>query len=129
MPLIAAVGASFSCYGADDIQLGWVDGIFVPTPLASNPHGIVQAGVHSLLADAAINFALNASLRGKERTRATLDLKTETMRPAMTGQEYTLRGKVVRLARIVAFGEATICDDSGKLISRSTGTFILKREE
>jgi uncharacterized protein (TIGR00369 family) len=129
MELIGAVGASFDAYGVDGEDLGWVDGTFAPAPLAGNPHGIVQAGVHALLLDAAMNFAINASLAGRDRTRATLELKTETMRPAMVGTTYHLRGEVVRLARQVAYGEATVRDADNQLISRSTGTFLLHRDQ
>jgi uncharacterized protein (TIGR00369 family) len=129
MELIGRVGASFDSYGVDGEDLGWVDGTFTPEPLAGNPHGVVQAGVHALLLDAAMNFAINASLAGRDRTRATLELKTETMRPATVAETYRLRGEVVRLARQVAYGEATVRDADDQLISRSTGTFLLFRDE
>ena len=86
----------------DGEDLGWVGGTFVPAAPACNPHGIVQAGVHGLLLDAAMNFAINAALPGKARTRATLEMKVETMRPAQLAEAYRLRGEVVRLARQVA---------------------------
>lgn len=129
MPIIAAVGASFDAYGVDGEDLGWVEGRFDPEELACNPHGVVQAGVHSLLLDASMNFAINAALEGRDRTRATLELKTETMRPAVRGSRYRLRGEVVRLARQVAYAEGTVRDEQGRLVSRATGTFLLHRED
>lgn len=129
MPLIALLGASFEVYGVDGEDLGWVTGSFVPVELACNPHGIVQAGVHSLLLDASINFAINAALAGRHRTRATLELKTETMRPAHLGDTYRLRGEVVRMARQVAYGEGTLRDAEGELVSRATATFLLHRPD
>jgi acyl-coenzyme A thioesterase PaaI-like protein len=51
------------------------------------------------------------------------------MRPAMVAETYRLRGEVVRLARQVAYGEATVRDADDQLISRSTGTFLLYRDE
>jgi uncharacterized protein (TIGR00369 family) len=127
MPLIAALGASLDAYGVDGEDLGWVEGRFSPEPLACNPHGVVQAGVHSVLFDAAMNFAVNAALPPGERTRGTLELKTETMRPARGGVRYSLRGEVTRLARQVAFAEAVLRDAEGRLVSRATGTFLLER--
>ena len=62
MELIGTVGGSFDDYGVDGEDLGWVSGSFVPAPVACNPHGVVQAGVHGLLLDAAMNFAINAAL-------------------------------------------------------------------
>ena len=128
MELIGTVGGTFSDYGVDGEDLGWVTGSFVPTPAACNPHGVVQAGVHGLLLDAAMNFAINAALPGRDRTRATLEMKVETMRPALAGETYRLRGEVVRLARQVAYSEATVIDGDDRLVSRSTGTFLLHRQ-
>ena len=74
-----------------------------------------------------MNFAINAAMRGKERTKATLELKTETMRPALLGESYVFRGDVVRMTRQVAFGEGVIRDAEGTMISRATATFMLHR--
>ncbi len=128
MPVIAAVGGSLDAYGVDGEDLGWVEGSFTPAELACNPHGVVQAGVHTVLLDACMNFAINAALSGRDRTQATLELKTETMRPARRGEGYLLRGEVVRLARQVAYAEGTVRGGSGELVSRATGTFLLHRE-
>ena len=129
MPIIDLVGAAFTGYGVDGEDLGWVNGSFSPTDLACNPHGVTQAGIHSLLLDACMNFAINAALPGGARTRGTLEMKTECMRPALKGNEFVLRGEVVRLAKQVAYGEATMRDAEGTLISRATGTFLLHRPE
>jgi uncharacterized protein (TIGR00369 family) len=129
MPIIAAIGGSFDSYGVDGEDLGWVEGRFDPDTLACNPHGIVQAGVHSVLLDAAINFAINAALRGRDRTKATLELKIETMRAALKGEHYEIRGDVVRMARQVAYGEGIVRDVEGQIVSRATATFLLHRAE
>jgi uncharacterized protein (TIGR00369 family) len=128
MELIGIVGASFDDYGVDGEDLGWVSGAFVPDRRACNPHGVVQAGVHGLLLDAAMNFAINAAMPGRDRTRATLEMKVEIMRPALVGEQYRFRGEVVRMARQVAFAEATVTDGDDRMVSRSTGTFLLHRE-
>ena len=113
----------------DGEDLGWVVGTFTPEELACNPHGTTQAGIHSLLLDACMNFAINAALPGRDRTRGTLEMKTETMRPALRGSSYALRGEVVRMAKQVAYGEAAMRDHEGALVSRATGTFLLHRDE
>ena len=56
-------------------------------------------------------------------------MKTETMRPALRGTHYVVRGEVVRMAKQVAYGEATMRDEQGLLVSRATGTFLLHRDE
>jgi uncharacterized protein (TIGR00369 family) len=129
MAIIAVLGAELTSYGVDGEDLGWVEGSFSPTALAANPHGMVQAGVHAVLHDAAMNFAINAALTGRDRTAATIEFSTELLRPASTGSRYALRGEVVRLARQVAHAEATLSDENGALVSRASGTFLVHREE
>lgn len=129
MALIGEVGGSLERYGVEGEDLGWVSGIFAPTARACNPHGAVQAGVHALLLDASMNFAINAALSGRDRTQATIELTTELLRPATLGSTYRLRGDVVRLTRHIAYGEATVTSDDGKLISRATGTFLVQRDD
>jgi len=128
MAIIGAVGGAFDAYGVDGEDLGWVSGTFAPLDLACNPHGSVQAGVHSVLLDAAMNFAVNAALRGKDRTSVTIEMTTELMRPALRGENYSVRGEVVRLTRQIAFAEAALRSADGKLVSRATGTFLVHRE-
>jgi uncharacterized protein (TIGR00369 family) len=131
MSIIGGIGASIDAYGVVDDSYrdhGWAEGRWDPTMLASNPHGIVQAGVHAVIHDALMNFAINSACSGKDRTRATLEMKTETMKVAQVGESFTLRGDVVRMAKQVAYAEARVTDASGELVSRATGTFLLHRE-
>jgi uncharacterized protein (TIGR00369 family) len=130
MPIISAIGASIDSFGIDgDEALGWSAGHWTPTPLACNPHGVVQAGVHSVVLDAVMNFAVNTGLDGKDRSRATLEMKAETMRVAQAGDKLVVRGDVIRLAKQVAYAEGAVRDERGRLVSRSTGTFLLHRED
>jgi len=131
MPVIEAIGASFDGYGSDDPSGdgAWAEADWVPTALACNPHGIVQAGVHSVMLDAAMNFAINTGLEGRDRTRATLEMKTETMRVANAGDHLRVRGWVMRMAKQVAYAEATVTDAGDRLVSRATGTFLLHRAD
>ncbi|HEV8064392.1 MAG TPA: PaaI family thioesterase, partial [Acidimicrobiales bacterium] len=111
----------------DDDQAGWATAVWIPEPLACNPHGGVQAGVQAVVLDAAMNFAVNAGLSGRDRTKATIEMKSELMRPASAGESLAVRGAVVREARQVAFAEARIENVAGELVSRATGTFLLHR--
>ncbi|MGC8510438.1 MAG: PaaI family thioesterase [Acidimicrobiales bacterium] len=129
MALVGALGASLQRYGVDGEDLGWVEGEFSPTALACNPHGLVQAGVHATVLDAAMNFAINAALGAGERAEATLEIGTELLRAAHQGTSYALRGDVVRLTRRIAFAEARVVDGEGRPISRATATFLVRRAE
>lgn len=129
MEIIELIGANFQLYGVEEDDAGWVEGTWNPAPIACNPHGTVQAGVHSVLLDAAMNFAANAALEGHDRTKATLEMKTELLRPATSGKIYHFRGDVIRMAKQVAFTQAVVVDDSERPVSRSTGTFLLHRDD
>jgi len=128
MEIIGLVGANFTDYGVDVEDLGWVQASWTPTRLACNPHGTAQAGVHSLILDASMNFAINAAMPGRDRTRGTLEMKTETMRPAAIDVAFEVRGEVVRMAKQVAYAEAVVRDSEGRIVSRATGTFLLHRD-
>ena len=126
MPLIEQLGASFDAYGD-----GWVTATWTPSQLAGNTRGIVQAGVIAVLLDAAMNFALNAGLDGGDRSKATLEMKTETMRASQVGDTLHVRGEVVRLSRSFAWTEGWVRQGSaeGEIAARSTGTFAVHRAD
>jgi uncharacterized protein (TIGR00369 family) len=127
VPILVAIGVSFDDYGVeDDDKAGWATATFEPKTVACDPKGTVQAGVHAIVLDAAMSFAVNAGLSGKDRSGVALELKTETMRPATCGERLSVRGAVMRKAKQVAFAEARIEDEKGRLVSRSTGTFLIQ---
>jgi uncharacterized protein (TIGR00369 family) len=123
MPIIAALGGSIESYGE-----GWAQAAWSPEPLACNPAGIVQAGVHSVLLDAVMNFAMLATLDKGDRG-ATLEMKVSTMRPAKAGDALVVRGEVVRLAKTIAYTEGWVRDNQGDTVSHATGTFVVRRAE
>jgi uncharacterized protein (TIGR00369 family) len=124
MPVIDAVGARFTEYGE-----GWAAAVWVPTDMACNPAGGVQAGVYAVLLDAAMNFAINASLEGKDRTRGTLEMKTDCLKGASKGDALTVRGQVSRMTKLIAFTDGQVLNAAGDLIARATGTFMVHRAD
>jgi uncharacterized protein (TIGR00369 family) len=124
MPVIGAVGGNFTEYGEGFAVAEWV-----PTDMACNPAGGVQAGVYAVMLDAAMNFAANASLDGKDRTRGTLEMKTDCLKGAQKGDALRVRGEVTRMTKVIAFTAAEVRNENGELISRSTGTFMIHRGE
>jgi uncharacterized protein (TIGR00369 family) len=123
MRLLGELGLAFDDYGD-----GWATAKWTPTELACNPGGTVHGGVYGVVHDAAMNFATNAALESGDRA-ATLELKYSTMRPAQAGDALSVRGEVVRIARQVAYLETVVRDAEGALVSKGTGTFILRRKE
>lgn len=120
MPLIADLGGAFTAYGA-----GWAEATWEPAPAGCNPGGTVQAGVYSVMLDAAMSFALSAALDPGEYG-TTLELKVSTMRAARAGDHLTVRGEVLRLGGRVAYLQAFVRagDDA---VAHATGTFLVAR--
>jgi uncharacterized protein (TIGR00369 family) len=123
MALLGELGVSFDAYGD-----GWATAAWTPTELACNPAGAVHGGVYGVVHDAAMNFATNAALESGDRA-ATLEIKYSMMRSARAGDELSVQGEVVRLARQVAYLETAIRDGEGEPVSKGTGTFLVRRKE
>lgn len=128
MELLGTLGLSFDDYGVeDDDRAGWASATWEPPGIACNPRGVVYGGAYAMALDAAMNFAVNAGLVGRDRTKATIELKTELMRPASAGDRLSVRGAVMRETTQIAFAEARVEDSAGRLVSRATGTYLLHR--
>ena len=124
MPLITRLGAALTAYGE-----GWVEGTWDPTPECSNPLGTVQAGVQTVLLDAAMNFALLTALARGDRV-ATLEMKTSNLRAAPGGEPLAVRGEVIRVGRRVGFAQAWLrTAGDGTDVTHATGTWIVNRRE
>jgi uncharacterized protein (TIGR00369 family) len=123
MPLLAQLGVGFDAYGE-----GWVTATWVPTKLACNPLGQVHGGVYGVIHDAAMNFATNSGLESGDRA-ATLDLTYQMMRGAEAAQSLTVRGEIVRMTKQVAYVESVVHNAEGELVSRGTGTFLVRRKQ
>ncbi len=122
MPLLAQLGVSFEEYGE-----GWVRATWTPTASACNPLGGVHGGVFGVIHDAAMNFATNSALESGDRA-ATLEISYQTIRPAAEGNALAVRGEVVRVAKQIAYVEASVRDADDALVSSATATFLLRRK-
>jgi acyl-coenzyme A thioesterase PaaI-like protein len=76
-----------------------------------------------------MNFAINASLDGKDRTKATLEMKTDCMKGAVLGDALTVSGKLDRMTKLIAFSSAEIRNEKDEVICRSSGTFMIHRAD
>lgn len=123
MRLLSELGISMTAYGD-----GWAEGNWSPTDLCCNPQGYVQTGTFTVAVDAAMNFAVLASME-KGETTATLEIKTANLRAAKLGDKLMFRGDVERLTRQIAFTSCKVADGQGNLIAHATGTFILRRQK
>lgn len=122
MPLLAELGVSFTGYAPNESTATWT-----VRATCLNPAGIVQAGVHAVVLDAAMYFALVASLESGEYG-STLEMSTQTLEPARGEDQLTVQGQVTRVARTVAFCWAEVRRGEQR-ISTAHATFAVRRRE
>jgi uncharacterized protein (TIGR00369 family) len=86
----------------------------------------VHGGVYSALVDMAVGGALStlhdSSAGGVGQT--TLDLNVSFL-AAGTGDEIFAEGRILRRGRTIAFGEATITDESGTALAVGRATYMI----
>ncbi len=125
--LFTALGGSFHRAGVDGEDLGWVEGSFTPTALASGRDNLVPAGVLAVVLDAACVVAVECADLAATVPGAITTMAIELDRSARTGNSYVLRGEVVGLTRRAGAVEATLVGSDGALVARATGTVTRRR--
>lgn len=90
-----------------------------------NPLGAVHGGYAATLLDSACGIAAHSTL-GPNRSHTTLELKVSYLR-GLSEDSGTVRatGRVVSAGRRVAFAEAELHDDTGRLCATATSTLLL----
>lgn len=88
-----------------------------------NPAGFIQGGILAAMMDDAMGPCLVVHLNGR-KFPSTIDLHTHYLRPVPVG-EVTVRARVTKAGKSVAFLEAELFDSAGKLAARSTASAAL----
>lgn len=101
--------------------------VFTGTPgeHAYNPIGMVHGGYAATLLDSACGCAVHSRLNAKQ-SYTTLELKVAYHKTilASTGA-LRAEGRIVSMGRRVAFAEARLVDDSGRLYASATSTLLV----
>ena len=101
--------------------------VFAATPgfHAYNPIGAVHGGYAATLLDSACGCAVHSALNS-EQAYTTLELKIAYHRAlsATTGP-VRAEGKVVTIGKRVAFAEARMTDEAGRLYASATSTLLV----
>lgn len=88
--------------------------------------GHVHGGVIATLIDASIGCAIRSLLKDEEIS-ATIELKTNYIRPAITGKLIG-KAEIVQRGKTIAVGESKVFNDEGKLIAMGVATFMIKEK-
>jgi len=82
--------------------------------------GVVQGGVITQIADAAMGMAL-ATLQEDGMWNTTIELKINFLRPVVDGRLNAV-GRVVEMRQTLLFAEADVMDEQGRLVARASST-------
>jgi uncharacterized protein (TIGR00369 family) len=98
----------------------------------TNPHGVMHGGVITTLMDEALGGVI-ASVRGMDAMwkapHATVDMNVSFLSNARAGDEITVEGRVLKIGRSVAFGEAEARRRRDQaLIAKGRFTFVIIRK-
>ncbi len=106
---------------------GYVQMSLVLEPHHTNPNGVMHGGVITTMMDSALGAAIGA-LRGQEASRsphATVEMNASFLSGARPGDRIVVEGRVLRLGKRVAFGEAEARREDGELIAKGRMTFVI----
>jgi uncharacterized protein (TIGR00369 family) len=92
-----------------------------------NLQGFVHGGMLAILADTACGLSIRSAMEAG-RLHVTADLDIHFLAPAKPGRILG-RGKAVKIGRSLAFAEASIEDDDGRLLARAQSRFSVSGTE
>ncbi len=106
-----------------DAEGGEMEVAFDGKPEFRNPAGYVQGGMLSAMMDDAMGPLLVVHTGGRFYP-STIDLNTQFLRPVPVGP-VSVKARVIRLGRQIAFLEAELFERNGKLAARSRASAAL----
>jgi uncharacterized protein (TIGR00369 family) len=97
----------------------------------ANPAGIVQGGFIGAMADSAMGSATVTFARaaGRRVFSSNAEMKISFMAPVAVGTLLECRAAVVSGGARVAFTEAEVVDDSGRIVARASSTYLFTERD
>ena len=89
-------------------------------PQHRHGEGVVQGGVITQIADAAMGMSL-ATLQEDGMWNTTIELKINFLRPVVEGRLRAI-GRVIEMRQTLLFSEADVIDDRERLVARASST-------
>lgn len=90
----------------------------------ANPAGILQGGFLSAFADSSMGAAAVTFAEGRKVSCMNAEMKISFLNAVSPGERLTCTAEVLRGGARVAFVEASITDESGRLIARVSSTYL-----
>ncbi|MHB8593092.1 MAG: PaaI family thioesterase [Acidimicrobiales bacterium] len=91
----------------------------------TNPAGVLQGGFLSAFCDSAMGAATVTWARGRKVFSANAELKVSFLALVRPGGSLSCTSQVISGGGRVAFVEAEVVDDDGRLVAKASSTYIL----
>ena len=88
------------------------------------PFGFVHGGVFASIIDAACFWSLFHEIEDPNAGATTVDLKLNYLAPAASGK-LIAKGRRIKLGRTLGYAEATVTDETGRLLAHGTSTLMI----
>lgn len=97
----------------------------------ANPAGIIQGGFIGAMCDSAmgassVTFAVAS---GRKVFSSNVEIKTSFLAAARVGSVLRCTAEVVSGGKRIAFAEAEVTDDAGKVVARASSTYLFTPRE
>ena len=89
-----------------------------------NPVGMLQGGFLAACCDSAMGAATVTWARDQKVFSANAEMKVSFLAPVRAGGMLTCASRVVSAGRRVAFVEADVTDDQGRLVAKASSTYL-----
>jgi uncharacterized protein (TIGR00369 family) len=90
-----------------------------------NPVGSIQGGFLAAFADSSMGAASLTWARGRKVRSANVELKVSFFDRVVAGSRLTCTASVVAGTSRVAFVEAEVADEQGRLVAKASSTYLL----
>ena len=91
-----------------------------------NPAGVLQGGFLAAMADSAMGASVVTANQQRRVSVANTSMRVSLLRPARPGDRLTCTARVAKSGRTIAFVDARIVDDDGRLIATASSTYLVK---
>lgn len=91
----------------------------------TNPVGVLQGGFLAACCDSAMGASAVTWARGKKVFVANAEMKVSFLAPVRPGGTLTCTSQIISGGGRVAFAEAELVDESGRLVAKASSTYMI----
>ena len=90
----------------------------------ANPAGLIQGGFLAAFCDSAMGASSVTYLEGRKAFSANAEIKVSFLAAVRPGGVLTCRAQVVSGGSRIAFVEADVTDQEGRLVAKASSTYV-----